>query len=105
MTNMVPDMLAEMGIAQFVSAVTLSVEHGRLKSHLSIYRAALDAIGTNGGAAVFIGDSYEADYVGAIQAWMRAFLMDPAGRHDVPGAHRITSVLDLEVVALSSLGG
>lgn len=100
--DMVPTMLDRMGISQIVSAVTLSVEHGWLKPHASIYQVALDAVASTSDGAVFIGDSYEADYVGPIQAGMRAFLIDPDHTHDVPDHHRISSILELEL-ALSTL--
>lgn len=98
--DMVPDMLHAMGIRSDVSAVVLSVEHGRLKPHQSIYDAALDRIGCTAAEALFVGDSYEADYAAPIRAGMSAFLIDPAHEHDIPPADRLTSVLDV-VAAIS----
>ncbi|MFN3254335.1 MAG: HAD family hydrolase [Ilumatobacter sp.] len=94
-SSMVPNMLDKMGIEGHVSAVVLSVEHGRLKPHPSIYAAALDRIGCPAAEVAFVGDSYEADYSGPLQAGMSAFLVDPAFEHDIPALHRLTSVLDI----------
>ena len=52
------------------------------------------------GAAVehslYVGDTYEADYVGATGAGMRCLLIDPQGAHDIDSAHRIDNILGLE---------
>lgn len=93
--RMVPTILDEMGIEAHVSAVVLSVEHGRLKPHPSIYAAALDQIGCRATEVAFVGDSYEADYAGPLRAGMSAFLIDPACDHDIPAPHRLSSVLDI----------
>jgi len=93
--RMVPTILARMRIENHVSAVVLSVEHGRLKPHPSIYTAALDLIGFRPAEVAFVGDSYEADYAGPLRAGMHAFLIDPACEHEIPAAHRLSNVLDL----------
>ncbi|MEM7272051.1 MAG: HAD family hydrolase [Actinomycetota bacterium] len=95
-SNMVPSMLTEMRVSEYVSAVVLSVDHGKLKPHPSIYIAALDLLGcTDPGQAVFVGDSYTADYLGPITVGMAAFLIDPANAHDIPASDRLASVLDI----------
>jgi putative hydrolase of the HAD superfamily len=94
--NMVPEMLAAMGVRSAVSAVVLSIEHGRLKPHGSIYRSALHAVGCAAGEAVFVGDSHEADYLGPRRVGMRSFLIDPDRQQHVPDGDRLSTVLNLE---------
>jgi putative hydrolase of the HAD superfamily len=45
--------------------------------------------------AVFVGDTYAADYAGPVAAGMAAFLIDPGRRHDIPAARRLESLADL----------
>ena len=93
--NMVLTMLDQMGIQSAVSAVVLSVEHGWLKPHHSIYAAALDRVGCTAGHAVFVGDSWEADYAGPRRTGMPALFIDPAHAHDIPPRDRLNTVLDI----------
>ncbi len=93
--DLVPAMLRAMGVADEISTVVLSVEHGRLKPHPSIYSVALERVGCAAEDAVFVGDSLEADYIGPLDAGMRAFLIDPSNAHGVPTSARLTSVLDI----------
>jgi putative hydrolase of the HAD superfamily len=92
--DMVPSLLATMGVAELFDVVVLSVDHGHRKPHPSIYRTALDALGA--AAVAFVGDSYDADYLGPTQAGMAAFLIDPDDRHGVPSGARLSSLLDLD---------
>jgi putative hydrolase of the HAD superfamily len=93
--SMVPGFLADLGVADLFDAVVLSVEVGRRKPHPSMYAAALDAMAVSPAEAVFVGDSYAADYVGPTTAGIRSFLIDPRRTADVPVGHRLTSVFDL----------
>ncbi len=103
-TAMVPRMLREMGADGAVSFTLLSVEHGRLKPHPSIYRTALDRAAVRPHEAVFVGDNVDADYVGPRDAGMRALLIDPDRSQavddidDIDDADRLVSVLDVEAV-------
>jgi putative hydrolase of the HAD superfamily len=51
--------------------------------------------------AVFVGDTFDADYEGPTAAGMCAYLIDPGRRHVVPDGRRLGTVLDLEA-ALST---
>lgn len=99
---MVPRLLADMGATASVSVTVLSVEHGRVKPHPSIYWSALDHVGVDAADAVFVGDNPDADYAGPRSVGMRALLIDSDRRHDIDPADRIGSVLDVEPV-LSAL--
>jgi putative hydrolase of the HAD superfamily len=91
---MVPRLLGTLAVADAFELVLLSVDHGFRKPHPSIYRAALDHFGVP--TAVFVGDSYDADYDGPCRAGMTALLVDPEARWPVPPGDRLTSVLDVE---------
>lgn len=93
--DLVPGHLAAMGILDAMDAVVTSVEVGRRKPHPAIYAAAVERLGIEPGAAVFVGDTYTADFAGPERFGMTAYLIDPAGRADVPGDRRLRSVLDL----------
>src|SRR5262249_21157517 len=57
--------LRESGLAPYVGVVVTSIEHGRPKPHPSIFASALTHLGCAAEATLFVGDSYEADYLGA----------------------------------------
>jgi putative hydrolase of the HAD superfamily len=90
---MVPALLARAGLTAMFDAVVLSVDVGRRKPHPAVYAAALDALGVPASEAIFVGDTYDADYAGPIAAGLRAYLIDPDA--DIPDEHRLTSVFDL----------
>lgn len=94
-TSMVPSLLSRFFPGVPFDPVVLSVDHGRRKPHPSIYARALQALGRTAEEVVFVGDSFEADYLGPRSAGMRALLIDPLGVHAVDGADRMTSLLDL----------
>jgi len=62
-----------------ISATVSSFEHGFMKPHPSIFSAALARIGAAAGDAVMVGDSLRQDVEGALNAGMRAVLIDRAG--------------------------
>jgi putative hydrolase of the HAD superfamily len=94
-SEMVPTMLSAVGVSYDISIVVLSVDHGWLKPHPSIYTEALERVGCAAEDAVFVGDSLEADYLGPLDVGMRALLIDPAKAHGVPASARLTSALDI----------
>jgi putative hydrolase of the HAD superfamily len=93
--SMVPALLARFGIADWFDHVLLSVDHGYRKPHATIYDAALGMFDCAPADAVFVGDSYEADYSGPVEAGMTAYLIDPGHAHDAPDERRLDTVLDL----------
>jgi len=94
-TSLVQEHLTRSGIAPYVDVLVTSVDHGRPKPHPSIFAAALDRLGCEAAAALYVGDSYEADYLGATRAGLPALLIDPNGAARIPAADRIASVLDV----------
>jgi putative hydrolase of the HAD superfamily len=93
--SMVPALLDGMGVAHLFDAVVLSVDVGRRKPHPAMYQAALAALSCRPADAVFVGDTFDADYAGPTAAGIPAYLIDPDGVADVPADRRLASVFDL----------
>ncbi|MDG4796883.1 HAD family hydrolase [Micromonospora sp. WMMD1082] len=93
--ELVPAHIAAMGIGDHFATVVMSVEFGWRKPHPSIYTEVLDRLGIDASRAVFVGDSYEADFVGPEAAGIRAYLIDPAHAYDIPTDQRLDSLADL----------
>src|SRR5918912_3158182 len=72
-----------------VDAAVSSRQHGWIKPHETIFRAALERLGVEAREAAVVGDSLEDDIEGARALGMRAVLVDREGRFpDVPDALR-----------------
>lgn len=100
--RLVPGHLAAMGLQDAFAAVITSVEVGHRKPHPSIYAEALTRMNTDATRVVFIGDTYDADYAGPRRVGMRAFLIDPAHRHElVDDRHRLPTILELPAALAS----
>ncbi len=95
--DLVPRHLSAMGIAHLFDAAVTSVEVGWRKPHPAIYAEALLRLGITAKDAVFVGDSYAADYLGPAAAGLTAFLIDPAEQHTIPASRRLRSLHDLPV--------
>jgi len=65
-----------------IAAAVSSSEHGRMKPHPSIFRAALDLLDVPAADALMVGDSVSQDVEGALGVGMRAVLLHRGG-----GAH------------------
>lgn len=94
-TEMVPRIVADHIGPSLFEHTLLSVDHGFRKPHRSIYQAILELFDVDAEQTVFVGDSYEADYLGPTQVGMRAFLIDPEAAHPIPTGQRLASILDL----------
>ncbi|HEY1488353.1 MAG TPA: HAD family hydrolase [Micromonosporaceae bacterium] len=93
--ELVPAHIAAMDIGGYFEAVLTSVEFGWRKPHPAIYAEALDRLGVDPADAVFVGDTYDADFVGPESAGIRAYLIDPAHAYDIPADRRLESLADL----------
>ena len=94
--GLVPAHLARMGVADLFDVVVTSVEHGSRKPAPEIFRHALERVRAVASSSVYVGDSFEADYVGATGIGMSALLIDPLETAPVPEGDRLRSLLDLE---------
>jgi HAD superfamily hydrolase (TIGR01662 family) len=62
-----------------ISAAISSSEHGYMKPHPSIFRAALELMQVDAGASLMVGDSFAHDIIGARQVGMRGVLLARSG--------------------------
>lgn len=92
---LVPDHLAAMGVRQLFDAIVLSVEVGHRKPHPEIYRAALGRHGIGPEQALFVGDTFAADYAGPREQGIKALLIDPDRTAELPAEDRLVSLFDL----------
>jgi putative hydrolase of the HAD superfamily len=93
--ELVPDHLAAMGIVDLFDAIVTSVEVGWRKPNPAIFTEALRLLGIAPSAAVFVGDNYTADFLGAQSCGIAAYLIDPLHYYDVPEDRRLDSLADL----------
>lgn len=75
-------------LREFVAAAVSSADHGFMKPHPSIFRAALDQLGVAPADAVMVGDSVRQDVEGALSAGMRAVLLH-RGENAAPREHEL----------------
>lgn len=94
-TPLVLHHLARGGLEPYVEVVVTSIDHGRPKPHPSIFAAALERLEMDAASTLFVGDSHEADYLGATRAGLPALLIDPRGLAPIPADARVGSVLDV----------
>jgi putative hydrolase of the HAD superfamily len=76
-----------------IAGAVSSAEHGLMKPHPSIFRAALDLVSVPAEHAVMVGDSIRQDVEGALAAGMRAILL-----HRSADAHPRSSELTTQGV-------
>ena len=69
-----------LGVTPFVDPVVISTRAGAAKPARDIFTQALDRIGTRADEALHIGDSYEADIIGAQEAGLTPVFLDRHGR-------------------------
>jgi putative hydrolase of the HAD superfamily len=86
--------LEAMGVMHYFSALVHSVVHGKRKPSRCIFETAIDLSGGRPETAVYVGDSYSTDYLGAVEAGLRGLLIDPEQRYDVPQSDRLARVLE-----------
>ncbi len=70
-----PDVLRKIGIAAHLDTITYSFDVGAEKPNVRIFRRALAQAAATPETSVHVGDSYEADYLGAREAGMHAVLL------------------------------
>lgn len=97
--EMVGRHLVTFGLLPHLDHVVTSVALGWRKPRPEIYAAALEPFGASPEEAVFVGDTYVADYVGPTSVGIEAYLIVPDGSplpDGLPPDRRLRSVLDLE---------
>ncbi|HZP43862.1 MAG TPA: HAD-IA family hydrolase, partial [Candidatus Binatia bacterium] len=91
--------LARLGVRDRLVTVVDSHVVGVEKPDPAVFRLALDAMGVSAAAALYVGDLYAIDVVGARRAGLEAVLLDPLDRYpgdvDCPRITRLGALLDL----------
>lgn len=88
----IADVLSVCGICDCFLSVTDSGIVGHEKPHPAIFAAALEAMQTPPERALYVGDVYSVDYVGATRSGLQAILID------VSGAYRNTDLPRIETL-------
>ena len=88
-------LLEDLGLRRHFEFVIDSGSVGVEKPNPRIFRMALERMGIEPGDAVYVGDLYEIDVVGARGAGMRAYLLDPLMRLGHLDCDRIASLAEL----------
>jgi HAD superfamily hydrolase (TIGR01549 family) len=84
------------GIADLVDAIVFSSETGRRKPAPEVYRAAIEAIGTEPERTLFVGDRVREDYEGPRAAGMRAVIVTAHAEDELrDGVPTIASLAEL----------
>lgn len=102
--SLVPNHLKAMGIDCHIDRLVTSVGHGYRKPHPTIYEYLLNNIGIPPENAIFVGDTYQDDYIGPKKLGIDAYLIDPNKKHKIPESDRIRSLADLPGVLKASNG-
>lgn len=88
--------LASVGLGQYFEHVIDSGNVGHEKPAPEIFQAALAAMSVAAGRALYVGDIYSIDYLGAQHLGMKAVLMDIAGVYAARNLPRIERLEDLD---------
>ena len=89
---MVMKLLAAQALKPF-EIITTSVSHGRPKPHADIFLDTLASLDIAPAEAIYVGDTYRADFLGATEAGLSCYLIGQHAR--VPREFQLPTVLDL----------
>lgn len=79
-----PETLRKIGLAPFFETITYSFAVGAEKPDVRIFRRAVAEANTTENLTLHVGDSFEADYVGARRAGLHAVLLQREGEPPAP---------------------
>ncbi len=94
-SNHLEGLLRDLGLLPYFDEVVASAAVGLRKPDPAIFKLALQRLGATPDSAVHVGDSYEADVCGALNADIEAVLLDREGKSRRPGCPTIASLRDL----------
>ena len=83
-SHSLPEILHKVGLARFFDTITYSFDVGAEKPDVRIFRRAVAAADTTVERSVHVGDSFEADYLGARRAGLHAVLLQREGEPPTP---------------------
>ena len=92
--------LTELGLAKHLDFVLDSAEVGVEKPDPRIFRIALERAGVDPAHALYVGDLYSVDVLGARAVGMEAVLLDPGacwGERDCPRAPGVLAACRLAI--------
>ena len=92
----IAEVLKVCGICDCFLSITDSGIVGHEKPHPAIFAAALRTMQVEPRRAVYVGDVYSVDYLGATNAGMQAVLFDVAGAYRDKGLPRVESLQELQ---------
>ncbi len=72
----VTSLLEELGLPALLQIVVTSLDAGFTKPHPEIFKAALEKAGVQAAEAMYVGDQYQVDVIGANKAGLRGVLLD-----------------------------
>lgn len=96
------ELLCELGLGEYFEQVIDSGKVGHEKPAPEIFHAALTAMEVAPERAVYVGDIYAIDYLGAQNVGMNAVLMDVAGIYATQNLPRIANIDELPCVLAAS---
>jgi putative hydrolase of the HAD superfamily len=89
-------LLDGLGLSPLIDAVVISTRAGAAKPAREIFAQALARVGVGAENAIHIGDSYEADVLGARAAGLTPVFIDRNGKHaTIDGCVAIESLIDV----------
>lgn len=91
------DIYRELGLEPYLNFIVTSKEVGANKPEPAIFLAALERAGVDASEAVYIGDQYETDVIGARGVGIKPILIDRwdllTEVDDCPRIHNLSEVL------------
>lgn len=93
---------ARIGLARFFEVIVDSGEVGIEKPDVRVFELALGRMNVRADEAVYVGDVFKVDVLGARAAGMRAVLIDPHGFHADKPCPRVTSLMELSPTLLGA---
>jgi len=90
-----PERLEEAGLLSLLHGAAASAVAGAAKPDPAVFRAALALAGVGAGEALHVGDSFEADVLGARAAGVEAVLVDRSGSGARHGVRTIRSLREV----------
>jgi putative hydrolase of the HAD superfamily len=93
-------LLDELGVTALLQVVVTSQDTGFSKPQPEIFREALRQSGVQASEAIYVGDQYEIDIIGAKNAGMNGVLLDRGGYFDkTTDCPRIRTLIELDTLS------
>jgi FMN phosphatase YigB (HAD superfamily) len=90
-----PMIIANLGWSGYFDTVTFTQEVGVQKPDSRVFRFALERAGKQAAESLYVGDSWEADILGAKAAGMKAVWLNRTGQSARGECHEISTLLEL----------